>query len=334
MNYFKPGLREIARKLGRQRHRLRMMLARRELTKAETALGLLGWQQAEFAPQTQAEVDKINAYEREQAGLTNESAGLAKELRELRDERETTRKSHEERRRELEATRAGVSAEHPNVEQQLARLRKVEPAFERRVPELDRELREINRLYNQLLGAERPTPHAKAELTRLKERNVSIANEKADLRNQHLRIVSEMRAFEADLERDGEELGKIEKELRELQAQFEASDARLAGEIRTREREKTRLEKEINAIEVAKTNPYLQIGRVLADSDVAPMNQPGALAKVKRLRGKLVELDHMVSLSFDASAQEDRETLRLSIALWVIIAFITLLLVLAAIPRA
>ena len=302
MNYFTPGLREIARKLGRQRHRLRIRLARRDLTKAETALGLLGWQQAEFDPQTQAEVDKINAYEREQARLTNESAGLAKELRELRDQRESARKIFEEHRRQIEVQRMNAVAGHPAIEKQLAERRKVEPTFGRRMPELDRELRDINRLYTELITASNQTSQMKAEIMRLRERTVTIANEKADLRNQHLRTVSEARLLEADLERDRATVAALDKKLRERQAQFDASDGGLAGEIRTREREKARIEKEINAIETAKTNPYLQIGRVLADSDVAPMNQPGALDKVKRLRGRLVELDHMISLSFDASA--------------------------------
>ncbi|HYR58294.1 MAG TPA: hypothetical protein VEO95_06690, partial [Chthoniobacteraceae bacterium] len=98
------------------------------MTKAETALGLLGWQQAEFDPQTQAEVDKINAYEREQSRLTNESAGLAKELRELRVEREAARKEFQERRRALAAERAGIGLNHPAIEKQLAEKRKTEPA--------------------------------------------------------------------------------------------------------------------------------------------------------------------------------------------------------------
>jgi predicted nucleic acid-binding Zn-ribbon protein len=333
VNYFKPGLREIARKLSRQRHRLRIFLARRELTKAETALGLLGWQQAEFDPQTQAEVDKINAYEREQARLTNESAGLAKELRELRVQREAERKIFEEQRLDVEAQRANTVADHPAIEKQLAEMRKIEPTFERRMPELDRELRNINRLYTELLTAPNQTSQMKAEITRLRERTVTIANEKADLRNQHLHTVTEVRSFEAQLERDRETMAVFDKQLRELQAHFEASDGRLSGEIKTREREKTRIEKEINAIETAKTNPYLQIGRVLADSDVAPMNQPGALDKVKRLRGRLVELDHLISLSFETSAIQDRETVRLSLILLGVIAFVVLLLLFAAIPR-
>ncbi|MGB8166185.1 MAG: hypothetical protein WCF18_01755 [Chthoniobacteraceae bacterium] len=333
MNYFTPGLREIARKLSRQRHRLRIFFARRDLTKAETALGLLGWQQAEFDPQTQAEVDKINAYEREQSRLTNESAGLAKELRELRVQREAARKVFEEQRRELEGRRAHTATDHPAIEKQLVELRKGEPTFERRVPELDRELRNINRLYSDLLTAPNQTAQMKAEISKLRERTVTIANEKADLRNQHLRTVTEVRGLEAQLERDRETITALEREQRELQAQFDASDSQFASEIRTREREKARIEKEINAIETAKTNPYLQIGRVLADSDVAPMNQPGALDKVKRLRGRLVELDHLISLSFETSALQDRETVRMSMALWAVIAFITILLILAAIPR-
>ncbi len=333
MNYFKPGLREIARKLGRQRHRLRVLLARRDLTKAETALGLLGWQQADFDTQTQTEVDKINTYEREQARLTNESAGLAKELRELRVERDAARKTFEEQRAAADAERAGLTANHPDIEKQLAALRKAEPTFERRMPELDRELRDTNKLYSELLTSPNQSPSAKAEIQRLRERNVTIANEKADLRNQHLRTVSAIREHEAGLERDREALATIEKRLRELQAAFDAEDARLAAEIRTRDREKARIEKEINAIETAKSNPYLQIGRVLADSDVAPMNQPGALDKVKRLRGRLVELDDLIRLSFERTATEDRETLKLSLFLWGTIAFVALLLILAAIPR-
>lgn len=333
MNYFKPGLRELARKLGRQRHRLRILLARRDLTKAETALGLLGWQQAEFDPQTQAEVDKINAYEREQARLTNESAGLAKELRELRVEREAARKDFEEKKRGMEAERVGTGAGHPEIEKQLAIKRRAEPTFERRMPELERELRDISRLYNELLTTTHPTPQTKAEIQRMRERTVAIANEKADLRNQHLRTVSEIRTLESGLERDRERIAALEKELREEQAKFDTEDTRLAGEIRTREREKARIEKEINAIEIAKTNPYLQIGRVLADSDVAPMNQPGALDKVKRLRGKLLELEHLIVLSFHETSLEDRQTVRLSMMLWGAIVFVGLLLILAAIPR-
>ena len=332
MNYFAPAYRELSRKLGRQRHRLRRALARRDLEKSETDLGLLGWQQADFEGTTQVEVNKITEYERRQSELTNASAGLGKELRELREQRETGRKAHEEQRRVLQARRVALVGPHPQIEKQLAELRKAEPKFERRMPELDRELRETSKLYTELLSREHHSPQIKVELTRLRERTVAIPNEKSDLRNQHLRTVSEIRTLESQLERDREQLTAIEQQLKETQAQFDAVDARLAGEIRTREREKTRIEKEIDSLETAKHNPYLQIGRVLADSDVAPMNQPGALDKVKRLRARLVELDHLIALLSDASALEDRQLVRLSYFLWSVVIVVALLVILALLP--
>lgn len=318
--------------LDRQRHRLRRLLARRDLEKSETDLGLLGWQQAEFDPTTQSEVDKITEYERKQSELNNASAGLGKELRELREQRETGKKAFDEQHAELFAPRARLAQNHPQMERQLAELRKAEPALERRMPELERELREYNKLYATLLARNLNSPQVKAELTRLRERTVAIPNEKSDLRNQHLRIVSESRALESQLERDREQIAGIDQQLKALQAEFDAEDGRLAAEIRGREKEKTRIEKEIDALESAKHNPYLQIGRVLADSGIAPMNQPGALDKVKRLRARVVEIEHGIALSEHATAAEDRQVLRLSLFLWSVIALIFLLVVLAAVP--
>jgi hypothetical protein len=53
VDYFSPGAREIARILGRVLNRLRMLAQRRRLARAETELGLLGWQQADYDEDTQ-----------------------------------------------------------------------------------------------------------------------------------------------------------------------------------------------------------------------------------------------------------------------------------------
>ncbi len=332
MNYFAPGFREIFRKLGRTRLRLRLKLTRRDLDKSETELGLLGWQQAEFDAQTQGQVNKVTEYERKQSELTNASAGLGKELRELREEREAGRKTHEEFRRDLAGRRATLGGNHPQIEKSLAALRREEPAFERRMPELDRESRGINKLYSDLLARDEHTPQIKTELTRLRERTVAIPNEKSDLRNAHLRTVAEIRALESQLERDREEMAALDQRLKETGAKFDANDGRLTGEIRTREREKARIEKEIDALESAKRNPYLQIGRVLADSGIAPMNQPAALDKVNRLRRRLLEIEHLIALSLEGSATEDRQLVRSSMFLWAILVLVAVLLILALIP--
>jgi hypothetical protein len=106
----------------------------------------------------------------------------------------------------------------------------------------------------------------------------------------------------------------------------------LNGEIRAREREKARIEKEIDQLEGAKRNPYLQIGRVLADSGIGPMNQPAALDKVYRLRRRVLELDHLIALSQTASALEDRQAVRSSFFLWSVLLLVALLVFIALIP--
>ena len=141
-----------------------------------------------------------------------------------------------------------------------------------------------------------------------------------------------MRTLESQIERDRAQYAAIDQQLKDAQARFDAEDGRLTGEIRTREREKARVEKEIDMLESAKRNPYLQIGRVLADSGIGPMNQPAALDKVYRLRRRVLELEHLISLSRDASALEDRQEVRSSLFLWSILVLVAILLILAVIP--
>jgi hypothetical protein len=80
--------------------RASLAIARRakHLAKAETQLGLLGWQQADFDEETQREVDKIMNVEREQARLTNEGATAGRSISELNTLREQTRRTYHEKR--------------------------------------------------------------------------------------------------------------------------------------------------------------------------------------------------------------------------------------------
>lgn len=327
MDYFSPGLRELSRKSARQLSRLQLAAERRRLARAETELGLLGWQQAEFDADTQREVDKIQNYEREQSRLTNESAELGRVIRGLLEERDAARKVYEEERRQLEMEKRTLLEPRDRIERQLSVLRRQEPQYERRIPDLDRELREVNKLYAELLSAPSQTPQVRDELLRLRERTVAIPNEKADLRTQHLRVASEIKSLETSLAQDGERIAALEKQLQQLESGFSASDRDRAAEIRNREREKARIEKEIDSLEGAKANPYQQIGRVLADSEVAPMNQPHSLDKVRRHRLGIESLEFKIAQSLQLSAQDDQSLVRVSYMVWAAMTFALMLLV-------
>ncbi len=330
MNYFSPGLRELARKLRRQTIRLRIFWRKRDLAKAETQLGLLGWQQADYDEETQRQVNAIQQVEREQARLTNEAAALANEIRQLQGDRETARKEYEEKCRGIEAERKQISAPHAQIERQLAEKRKVEPNFEKRIPELDRELREVQRRYTDLLASPKETLQIKQELIHLRERSVAIPNEKSDLRTQHLRTVSEIRALEMALQKEALALAELDERSDRLDEEWQARDRELVQKVRAKERDKTRLEKEIDTLETAKVNPYQRIGQVLADSNISPMNQPEALSRVKALRLQVGELHQAILESEALSAQDDQKLIRSSFWLWGGMAAGVLLVLIAA----
>lgn len=302
--------------MGRGRILVRLRVVQRALAKAETELGLLGWQQADYDEETQRQVREIQQVEMEQSRLTNEAAALGSEIRQFQTERETHRKKYEEECKAIEQERKQVLAPHDQIQRQLAEKRKIEPNFTRRFPDLDRELREVQRRYTELLNAPRETVQIKHEIIHLRERSVAIPNEKSDLRTQHLRTVSEIRALENALRKEAESIARLDEKSQRVDESWEAKDRELIQQIRTREKEKARLEKHIHQLEFAKAHPYQRIGQVLADSGIAPMNQPDALEKVKQLRFRIDELKYEVQVSAARSAQEDQKLILASYLLW------------------
>ncbi len=93
-----------------------------------------------------------------------------------------------------------------------------------------------------------------------------------------------------------------------------------------------RVEKEADALEHEKKNPYQQIGRVLADNQIAPMNQPHALEAVYDARLRAQELEYEIARLHADSEQEDRTLMQHSLILWGAIALAVTLILAALIP--
>lgn len=306
-------------------------LAERQLDKAETTLGLLGWQQADFDESTQAQVERLVGYEREQARITNDSAAIGRELREQQDLREIGRQHFEREKGALEAERERILDEDVAAERQLVEKRRIEPAYEQRMPELDRELRDCSRRHAELLSKVGHTTAVKQELLALRERAVAIPNEIADLRTQHLRAVSEIRALETRTERNRVRRAELARQEKELTDAFQRADADLAEKIAALERQRAELDEEFASLEGAKANPYREVGRVLADCAVAPMNQPEALERVRRTRFLVQQREQALALSHEASGAENPVEIRTSLRLWLGLAIGTLLFIAALI---
>ena len=316
MDYLQPGLREIGRRVARQIIRARLVGARRRRAHALTELGLLGWQAADFDAETQRQVDAIQSVEREQSRALHASATAASGIRRLVSEREAAQRVHYEARKQLEADLRKAAEAKSQLERKISEKSKIEPQFQHRLPELDRELREVNKLYSQLLVHENQTPKTKQELIRLRERIVAIPNEKNDVRTQHLRAVTEVRALEENLARQAEATTAAQQRIHYADSQWQAKEAEFLAQIKGHEKEKAVSDKQFASLENAKSNPYQRIGEVLAGSGVAPINQPQSLQRVREIELEIALLDGEIHDSMLATAKEDPAELRVSLWLW------------------
>ncbi len=303
--------------LSRLRHRLRLVWERRKLAQLETALGVLGWQQADYDPATQQHADQLNALEREQARLANESATLGLAIREIEERRAAARREFEEAAAAALAREQPAAANAGQLAEQAAAKRRECEGIETRLRVLDREAAAAEAEYRARLTAQ------------------AVAEELLARRRVILALPRERADWQARLEQAAQQAAALEtllESLRKSRADFEQRDAALAGEIAAWLREKQRIDQQADALDAAKTRPYREIGRALADHDISPLNQPDALDAVHAQRERIVAREALVAASLGASHAEDAAALRTSwIALGAVAAsFAAIVLVLAS----
>jgi len=329
MDYFSPGFRELIRLARRTWARGQVFLARRNLREAETQLGLLGWQQADFDLETQRQVDAIQNVEREQGALTNRVAELAREIQTLAAERARVRAELEQQRATLEADRTSTRAPLTEIDRLLGSVRDRGPIIERNLAGLDREERETNELYNKLIVTNPQPPEMRDDILKLRDRLLAIGHERNDLKASAANTAEELQKREQERQSIEEKSAGFDRQLRELKAAAEQCDSEFATRAKDLEKEKARNDGTIHRLEHAKLDPYREIGRVLADSGVSPLNQPEAFSRVIDLRKSITTAEEAITASLAETAQENAELLRVSLGIWGVL-IVGLLLVLGA----
>jgi chromosome segregation ATPase len=329
MDHFSPGIRAFRRYLARLDHRVRLYFARRNVAKAETELGLLGWQQAEFDPETQRQVDALQNVEREQAELSNRSAENAHALEQVAAERSALRAAFDRDSAVLEAERTKTREPLAALREQIDKMREANPAAERRAAELEKELRDVEKLYNRLLHIQPQTAEVRDEILGLRDQLIAVPNERKDLLNQCARRAGEIQSREEQIAAIEEATAEVDRRMRERKNAFQAEDDILARKQRELERDKARAQAEHEQLERAKINPYREIGIVLADNNVGPMNQPQALQRVLECRSIVLSHRQEIVDLDAAAAAEDRVQVQMSFAIWAAILFALALLVAA-----
>lgn len=290
----------------------------------ETELGLLGWQQAEYNDATQQEVRKLADCEREQSRLTNESAELGNALHDLRERRAREKAEYEAREASFNASLSELEKPIKALQRKLAARRKAQEEAEESVARLEAKMQESARDPDI---SEAKTPEERREILRFDYRFREVPNNLRNARAKLAGITEEVRVEETDLDRNLPLQKALEERLLLNQTQFDAQDAELEKEISSRKRAKRKIEREINALEKAKSHPYREIGRVLADCQIAPLNQPGALENVRSQRLRIRVLESTIGASLDDSRREPREALLNSWQWWVALLGLLVMLV-------
>lgn len=328
MNLLQPAPRELARILGRLACRLRLLMAARRLAKAETDLGLLGWQQADFEGEAQRQVEQLTKVEREQARLTNDSARLGLAIQRLQEECAAAQRHFEETRARLDAERAQVAGPVEETARQCAERERMRDNFAERAATLEGELADANRRHDKLLAAGSLTPEDRVELDRLRQRTAGIPTELADLRLRQQRLASDIRPLEEALARGRAAVALEDEKLRALRADFEDAERARQKEVSDCAREKQTLEKAIEGLEKAKGHPYRKIGQILADAEIAPMNQPHALTEVQHCRSAIAQIEQEIARSLETTRSVNRTALQNSSAFWAVTLAVSALLLL------
>lgn len=329
MNRFSPGYRQIARLFTRLALRCRLFVERRKLGRLETELGLLGWQQADYNEATQLEVRKLADYEREQSQLINQSAELGNALRDLSDRRAKEKAEYNTQKASFEASLLELEKPISALQRKLVARRKTQEKAERSLTALEAKMEEAAR--DPKIAMAR-TSEERVELLRFDYRFREVPNKLKNARAKLAGIKEQVRGEESDLDRNLPVLKALQERRLANQTQFETQDAELQKEISSYKRAKRKIEKEIETLEKAKSHPYREIGRVLADCQIAPLNQPEALENVRAQRLHIRRLESSIAVSMDDSRREPREALLISWQWWVaLLGLLVMLAILGAI---
>jgi hypothetical protein len=304
VNYLAPGLRELARIIDRLWCRLRLVWERRQLAGLETKLGLLGWQQADYDTATQQHVNRLADYERAQGQLTNESASLGLTIQELDERRATERTTFESQRAERVAIRDPLAAAVDESERTLEAKQKERKELAERVSTLGKEKASDEAKYRALLAEGDHTADQQANVQRLQRRVIAIPLEQREWQEKLSSADAEIVRIETELQQRRAALAVEAEALQTLEKSFAKSDEALADEIAARKRDKQKLEKKIDGVEKAKTQPYREIGKALADDRVEPLNQPQALTAVLEQRERITAQELLLTQSLEKSRAE------------------------------
>lgn len=298
------GARELGRKFDRLKARRAAARENRWLKEAEIHLGLLGWQQAEyFTTEIQDQVQRLMQFESEEAAFVNLSAELAEKLRALETRRAELQRKLSEMVETIAQEVRPLAAQRDALRGKIADREEAMANFDKAIAELERDERTCEATIAKLMAAEHETMEIRSAILRTGDRRIKIETEEEALTLARERSAREIAEAKRELERIEPQLAALEARESEARSEADEAERRIRSEISGVEDEKAAAERKMHMLDREKANPYLLIGRCLADSGVAPLNQPEALAQVYERRLNIDQIDERIASSLAESGQ-------------------------------
>jgi chromosome segregation ATPase len=280
------------------------------LTAAEIHLGQLGWQQVDFPPEVERQIHAINAVELKQAQISNQSADIQSNIDDLQRRREVNKKLLDGMISGIEADKAPLLQAREVARQPLAVKQEGIRRFEQAMAGVMKNHAALALEIQQLNSISQPDLDVQQELVQLKDRLIECDFEREDMQRAVMRLENEIKAQMQQVAVLDLKIQDHDIKISDARDTFNAGDKELVAEINSLQRGKRETTKMVDRLDKRKSDAYLQVGRCLADFNIAPRNQPESLQHVLTHRDIVRSYEQSMTESLEASSQISPGTMR------------------------
>ena len=276
MNFLSTGVKEITRRLRRQRNRLALANARKTVEKAETALGRHGWRALASDEDVRGAYEDLLRLDGKVEGLRARIAEIDAAVHQQEAERGRAWSAHEENLDRLERVRRPVQDRLHALQNRLADRA-------RALPEQNAKRHALKAEQTALLKEEKRARRRAATdaeragvLSTFDSRRVALAEQAAQLTLARSALAEPMAADEREIREVRARLSTIDKEVQAAHADLTEKERVITLAIAERHKEIAAIRRSVARIESEKNASYLAIGRRLREH--APTGLPDETA--------------------------------------------------------
>ena len=310
MNFVSTGVKEVTRRLRRQRNRLALANARKFVEKAEVALGRRGWRELADEPAVRPAYESLQRLDAEVVEANTRVVDLEVRIQEHEATRDASHREHATEMAQIEAERQPVQEALAAAQARLEQLQKALEEQQERKVALQAELNALGKEQKRA-GRMLPEAERQAQEAQCTEKRGALTEQLAALTAAREEAAAPMQAAQ-------EEAKRARAALSDLEASAQRSRARLAIRERTTTLAIAGVLKEIAAsrrearrVEQQKDMFFLIMGRRLAGREESPPESDDLYSTAHRHRQSYERLAGLDAAWHRESQNANRQDLRI-----------------------